>query len=64
MSLSFFLDLFITARLGQILPVRNMLLLYESVFLPGLVYNCEAWSNLTCKDYPDFEKAQETFCCV
>ena len=25
----------------------NMLLLYDSVFLPGLVYNCEAWSNLT-----------------
>ena len=51
MSQSFFLDLFITARLGQILPVRNMLLLYESVFLPGLVYNCEAWSNLTRKEY-------------
>ena len=51
MSLSFFLDLFITARLGQILPGRNMLPLYESVFLPRLVYNCEAWSNLTSKEY-------------
>ena len=26
--------------------ISNMLLLYESVFLPRLVYNCEAWTNL------------------
>ena len=38
-----------------------MLLLYESVFLNRLVYNCEAWSNLTRKDYLDFEKAQKNF---
>ena len=34
---------------------------YVSVFLPGLVYNCEAWSNLTRKDYLDFEKVQKNF---
>ena len=38
-----------------------MLLLYESVFLPRFVYNCEAWTNLTRKDYLDFEKAQKNF---
>ena len=32
-----------------------------SVFLPRLVYNCEAWSNLTRKDYLDFEKTQINF---
>ena len=39
----------------------NMLLLYDSVFLPRLTYNCETWSNLTSKDYLDFEKAQKKF---
>ena len=38
-----------------------MLLLYESVFLPRPVYNCEAWSNLARKDYLDFEKARKNF---
>ena len=41
--------------------ISNMLLLYESVFLARLVYNCEAWTNLTRKDYLDFEKAQKNF---
>ena len=41
--------------------ISNMLLLYESVFLPRLVYNCEAWSSLASKDYLDFEKAQKNF---
>ena len=31
--------------------INEMLLLYHSVFLPRLVYNCEAWTNLTRKDY-------------
>ena len=39
----------------------NMLLLHESVFLPRLVYNCEAWTNLTMKNHLDFEKAQKNF---
>ena len=38
-----------------------MLLLYESVFLSRPVYNCEAWSNITRKDYLDFEKTQKNF---
>ena len=38
-----------------------MLLLYESVFPPRFVYNCKAWSNLTRKEYLDFEKAQKNF---
>ena len=41
--------------------ISNMLLLYESVFFPRLVYNCEAWTNLTRKDYLDFEKVQKDF---
>ena len=41
--------------------ISNMLLQHESLFLPRLVYNCEAWSNLTSKDYLDFEKAQKNF---
>ena len=41
--------------------IGYMLLLYHSVFLPTLVYNCEAWSNLTSKDYLDSEKAQKNF---
>ena len=41
--------------------ISNMLILYESVFLPRLVYNCEVWSNLTRKDYLDFEKVQKNF---
>ena len=40
--------------------ISDMLLLYESIFLPRLVYNCEAWTNLTRKDYLDFEKANST----
>ena len=28
-----------------------MLVLYKAVFLPRLIYNCEAWSNLDKDDY-------------
>ena len=38
-----------------------MLLLYHSVFLSGLVYNREAWTNLTSKDYSCLENAQKNF---
>ena len=30
--------------------IENMLILYQSVFLPRLSYNCESWSNMTPKD--------------
>ena len=35
-----------------------MLLLYQSIFLPGLIYNCEAWSNISEKDYKQLQNAQ------
>ena len=31
--------------------IETMLILYESVFLPRLIYSCESWSNLRTKDY-------------
>ena len=31
--------------------IESMLLLFKTVFIPRLIYNCEAWSNLTPKDY-------------
>ena len=30
--------------------IETMLILYQSVFLPRLIYNCESWSNLRTKD--------------
>ena len=30
--------------------IENMLILYQSVFLPRLIHNCESWSNITAKD--------------
>ena len=41
--------------------ISNMLLLSHSVFLPRLVYNCEAWTNLTRKDYSCSKNAQKNF---
>ena len=35
-----------------------MLILYQSVFLPRLIYNCESWSNMTDKDYQALQSAQ------
>ena len=29
--------------------IESMLLLYKTVFIPRLIYNCETWSNLTPK---------------
>ena len=38
--------------------IENMLILYQSVFLPRLLYNCESWSNMTPKDYKVLQSAQ------
>ena len=40
------------------LQMESMLILYESVFLPRLIYNCESWSNMTDKDYQALQSAQ------
>ena len=37
-----------------------MLLLYKTVFISRLIYNCEAWSNLTPKDYLTLQASQLT----
>ena len=38
--------------------MENILILYPSVFLPRLIYNCESWSNMTPKDYKVLQSAQ------
>ena len=38
--------------------IENMLILYQSVFLPRLIYNCEPWSNMTSKDYKVLQSAR------
>ena len=38
--------------------IENMLLLYRSVFLPRVIHNSEAWSNLSPKDVADLQKVQ------
>ena len=38
--------------------IENMLILYQSVFLPRIIYNCESWSNMTDKDYQALQSAQ------
>ena len=35
-----------------------MLILYQSVFLPRLIHNCESWSNMTPRDYKALQSAQ------
>ena len=35
-----------------------MLILYRSMFLPRLIYNCEAWSNITKNDYETLKSLQ------
>ena len=35
-----------------------MLILYQSVFLSQLIYNCESWSKMTDKDYQALQSAQ------
>ena len=38
--------------------IENMLVLYKAVFLPCLIYNCEAWSNLDKYDYMMLQNSQ------
>ena len=41
--------------------IETMLLLYKTVFIPMLIYNCETWSNLTPKDYLTLQASQLNF---
>ena len=41
--------------------IESMLLLYRTVFIPRLIYNCEASSNLTPKDYLTLQASQLTY---
>ena len=41
--------------------IESMLLLYRTVFTPRLIYNCEAWSNLTPKDHLTLQTSQLTY---
>ena len=41
--------------------IESMLLLYKTVFISRLTYNCEAWSNLTPKDYLTLQASQLTY---
>ena len=40
--------------------IETMLLLYKTVFIPRLIYNCETWSNLTPKDCLILQASQLT----
>ena len=41
--------------------IEVMLLLYTSVFLPRLLYNCEAWSNLSKNDIKSLQASQLSY---
>ena len=41
--------------------IYKMLLLYRSIFIPGLIYNCETWTNITSKDYASLRKSKLSF---
>ena len=36
--------------------IESLLILYKSVFVPRLIYNCEAWSGLTIKEINIYEQ--------
>ena len=38
--------------------IECMLIMYRSMFLPRLIYNCEAWSNMTKNDYETLKSQQ------
>ena len=38
--------------------IDNMFILYQSVFLPRLIYNCESWPNMIPKDYKVLQSVQ------
>ena len=41
--------------------IESLLILYKSVFVPRLIYNCEAWSGLTIKEINILRTAQLNF---
>ena len=41
--------------------IESMLLLYKTVFIPRLIYKCDAWSNLTPKNYLTLQTSQLTY---
>ena len=41
--------------------IESMLILYKTVFVPRLIYNCEAWSNLKAAYYKILQSAQLKF---
>ena len=41
--------------------ISSLLTLYQSAFIPRLISNCEAWSNLKAKDYHVLQKLPLTF---
>ena len=41
--------------------IQSMLLIYKTVFIPRMIYNFEAWSNLTPKDYLTLQASQLTY---
>ena len=41
--------------------IANMILLYHTVFIPRLIYNCESLSNLSSDNYATLQKSQLTF---
>ena len=46
---------------SQWLKVPSSNYVYKTVFIPRLIYNCEAWSNLTPKDYLTLQTSQLTY---
>ena len=41
--------------------IESLLIIYKSVFVPRLIYNCEAWSGLTIKEINILRTAQLNF---
>ena len=41
--------------------IESMLMVYKIVLIARLIYNCEAWSNLTPKDYLILQASQLTY---
>ena len=46
---------------GKNHKISNMLLLYQSIFIPRLIYNCETWTNITLKDNASLRMSQLSF---
>ena len=38
--------------------ISNQMMLYKTVFLPKLLYNCETWTSLSDNDFSNLQKAQ------